>query len=130
MTFLIDQLILIFYNYVNAIRDANKIKNNISINHVSNGLDYAFMIFIIIFITDIYNYEMFILFPISAFFNRQISFDIPLNLKRKLKWDYVSKVASSLIDKIEIRIFGYNGKAPTILYGILFSITIIIELFL
>ena len=57
-----------------------------------------------------------------AMWNRQITFDIPLNLRRGKSWDYITmaKPPKAITDRIEIAIFGYNGKAITLTYIVLF----------
>jgi hypothetical protein len=121
-------LILIAANITNVFIDAYKItKLNRNIRHGINFLCYAIVVASCCFIFH-FNLKAGIVFCISAFFNRQITFDIPLNLKRKLKWYYVSlaKPPKAIMDKIEISLFGYNGKAPTIIYGCIWIITVII----
>jgi hypothetical protein len=67
---------------------------------------------------------------ISAFTNRQGSFDIPLNLRRALKWDHVStaKPPAAWLDRQEIALFGYNGRAPLVMYGAIWIICLIIKI--
>lgn len=64
---------------------------------------------------------------LSAFFNRQITFDIPLNLRRGLKWYYVSldKPPKAWLDRQEIKIFGYNGAAITFMYFVLWILSFV-----
>jgi hypothetical protein len=59
-------------------------------------------------------------FALSGLFQRQLTFDIPLNIRRGLAWNYVSldKPPNAFMDKIEIRLFGYNGTAPVVVYGV------------
>lgn len=58
---------------------------------------------------------------VSALACRQITFDIPLNLRRGLKWDYVSldRPPKAWWDRLEIRVFGYNGRLPVLIYSII-----------
>jgi hypothetical protein len=69
---------------------------------------------------------------VSAFCNRQFSFDIPLNLRRGLAWDYVSLAdpPKSILDRIEIRIFGHNGRAPFVIYGAVWIACLIAKIWL
>lgn len=58
-------------------------------------------------------------YALSAFACRQITFDIPLNWRRGLPWDYVSldRPPRAIMDRIEIRLFGYDGRKPAIVYA-------------
>lgn len=106
------------FNLVNSQIDAYRILKNKTIAHgVNLG---AYLILVLILTLFFKNWLLFI----PAFFNRQITFDIPLNLRRKLKWDYVSldRPPKALMDRIEVRIFGYNGKLSTIIYLILWVV--------
>ena len=46
----------------------------------------------------------------------RLFFDVPLNLFRKLPFDYVPERPKSLLDKAEIFIFFGNGWLPKIIY--------------
>jgi hypothetical protein len=130
MTFFIDQLFFSLYNYVDSIINAHKIEKEKKINHKINAIEYCIYISLIIIVN--YNYSLIniLCYIMSAFLNRQLFFDIILNLKRGLKWDYVTKYPESILDKIEIRIFGFNGRAPTILYIFLYLIILSLNLFI
>lgn len=73
-----------------------------------------------------------IAFAFSALFQRQLTFDIPLNLRRGLAWNYVSldKPPNALMDKIEVRVFGYNGTAPVVVYGLCWAGLFIAQFFI
>jgi hypothetical protein len=137
ITYLINQAILIAFNLLNVWLDAYKIDRALkkkipnSIKHGINFGAYAVCTGLIIWIFKLQVWDA-VLFACSAFFNRQLSFDIPLNLRRGLKWDYVSldKPPKALMDKIEVRIFGYNGKAPVFCYGVLWVGCLIVKFFL
>lgn len=124
MTWLINQLILAFFNFVNSRIDAYRIMDNKTIAHGINFGAYAVFTALLCWLGRLDMGEI-ILLCVSAFCNRQFSFDIPLNLRRHLPWDYVTKAnpPKALLDKIEVRIFGYNGRAPFVFYGAIFIIT-------
>lgn len=126
---ILPNAILILFNVINSRIDAYRILKNKNIAHGVNFVAYAVCAVACILIFKINHWW---LFAISAFFNRQITFDIPLNLRRGLKWDYVSlaKPPKALMDRIEISLFGYNGKAPTIIYGIIWVVTLILQFIL
>ncbi len=129
IAYLIAQLALAVFNLVNVNIDAYRIMNDKRIAHGINfgayalfcgGLCWAFG----------WNVWVITLFSVSAFSHRQFTFDIPLNLRRGLKWDYVSpaKPPKSITDRIEIWLFGYNGRAPFVLYGVLWLACLIIKI--
>lgn len=125
-------IILILENITNVFIDAYKIKVlNKTIRHGINFTVYAVVTGFCICL-----FEMPLWFAVdfafSAFFCRQITFDVPLNLRRNLDWDYVSldRPPKALMDRIEVRIFGYNGKAPTICYGIFWAATLTLQFFI
>lgn len=118
MLYLIAQLALAIFNIANAALDTHRIMMGKRIYHGLNLAAYAVWVALLCWLCG-WNVVAIILFAISAFLVRQLSFDIPLNLMRDLPWDYVSKSPKSITDQIEIRIFGYNGKVPVIVYGLL-----------
>lgn len=128
MTYLVNQAIFILINTLNAGKDAISVRNGKKIDHFVNGLIYFVFIFNFILIFKMGLVEAAI-FAIGCFCNRQLSFDIPLNLLRKLKWYYVSPDPESKIDKAEVFLFGHNGKLPVYLYACIFVVTILINLF-
>jgi hypothetical protein len=121
------QGILILFNILNAFFDASRIKRGIKIQHWINFLLYGISIGLILYFTNP-PVLICILFCVSAFCNRQVFFDIPLNWRRGLKWDYVSqdKPPKAFMDRIEVKIFGYDGKTPVILYACLWVATMLI----
>jgi len=128
----IPHIILIGFNLVNVFIDAYKIKKlNKTIRHGINLAAYLATAGIAAwyFHMNLWHVSIYLL---SAFFNRQITFDIPLNWRRGLKWDYVSldKPPKALMDKIEVRVFGYNGRLPALIYGICWICTLVIQYFL
>lgn len=127
------QAILIAFNILNAFFDAYLIKRALGKNipkAIRHGVNLSLYIisvgFIIFFVRP--SLVNGILFCVSAFCNRQIFFDIPLNWRRGLSWDYVSldKPPKALMDRIEIGIFGYDGKTPTQIYACLWVLTMLI----
>lgn len=117
MSFLISNAVFIAFNICNAFIDAYRILKNKSIAHSINFIAYIVCVACCMFFLKIpvsflfgfmpYGLEFFI-FLISAFANRQLSFDIPLNLRRGLPWYYQSEAnpPKSLLDRIERRLFG------------------------
>lgn len=119
---LVGQLFLIIYNVANAYIDAYKIFKNKTIAHAVNFICYLLFASILCFLLRITLYIPIILFLLSAFFNRQFSFDIPLNLRRGLSWDYQSQAEppKAILDRIERFLFGKGdvGKSVATFYGI------------
>lgn len=130
IAYLIAQVILILFNVGNACIDAHRIMMGKRIYHGVNFGVYTLLCGVICWLCH-WNFGVITLFLVSAFANRQLSFDIPLNLMRRLKWDYVSlaKPPKSITDRIEIRLFGYNGRAPVYLYAAIWVVCLIIKMF-
>lgn len=125
---LLPHILLIGYNLANAYIDAYRIRGlNKGIAH---GLNLAACFALAILWIWLFKISLprSIVFLFACFFCRQITFDIPLNLRRGLKWDYVSiaRPPKSWWDRVEIRIFGYNGRLPVLVYGTGWLITLII----
>jgi hypothetical protein len=131
ITYLINQLCLAGFNFINSRLDAYRIMRNKTIAHGINFGVYTLFSALLCWLAH-WNLGVITLFSVSAFCNRQLSFDIPLNLRRGLKWDYVTKdnPPKALMDRIEIAIFGYNGRAPFILYGAVWLACLIIKFFI
>jgi hypothetical protein len=131
ITYLINQAILILFNLINSRIDAYRIMKNKTIAHAINFGLYVVCVGLIIWLFKLELWSA-VLFSFSAFFNRQLSFDIPLNLRRGKKWDYVSldKPPKALLDRIEIRLWGYNGKAPVFCYATAWLLCLAIKFFL
>jgi len=131
MSFLLNQLVLAFWNYLNSIFDAYRIMKNKTIAHGVNFGVYGLVVALlcILFRYDIWNI---IVFGISAFTNRQFTFDIPLNLRRDLAWDYVTKAdpPAAWLDRQEIKLFGRDGRKPIIVYGAMWIVCSIIKIFI
>jgi hypothetical protein len=131
ITYLINQLALAGFNLINSRIDAYRILRN---KRIAHGINFGAYILFIAVLCWLARYDIYdiILFAVSAYCNRQFTFDIPLNKRRGLKWDYVSKAnpPKSITDQIEIRLFGYNGRAPFVLYGVVWLVCLIVKLFL
>jgi len=130
ITYLLAQLVLASFNLMNAVHDAFRIKAHKRIYHGLNFVAYAVLCGALCWAGK-WDFRTIILSCVAAFCNRQLSFDIPLNQFRGLKWDYVSteRPPKSITDRIEIRLFGYNGRAPFLLYGVVWGICLIIKIF-
>lgn len=134
---LFANLVLVLFNITNSYIDAYKIqlalKNNVAktIKHGINFAAYAVALGASIWLFKMHTWPATV-YVCSAFFSRQITFDIPLNWRRGLSWDYVSldRPPKALMDRIEVRIFGYNGRAPAIVYGVMWLITLTIQFFI
>jgi hypothetical protein len=131
ITYLINQLALAMFNLINSRIDAYRIMRNKTIAHGINFGVYALFCALLCWLAR-WNVGVITLFCVSAFCNRQLSFDIPLNLRRGVKWVYVStaKPPKALLDRIEIRLFGYNGRAPLFVYAIVWVACLIIKIWL
>jgi hypothetical protein len=129
ISYLLNQLALAGFNFINSRIDAYRILHNKKIAHGINFGAYALFVGLLCWLG---RYELWdiLLFAISAYCNRQFTFDIPLNLRRGLEWDYVSKAnpPKSITDIIEIWLFGYNGRAPFLLYGVIWGICTLIKI--
>lgn len=131
ITYLLNQLALAGFNLINSRIDAYRITRHKRIAHGINFGVYALFCALLCWLAR-WNVGVITLFCVSAFVNRQFTFDIPLNQFRGLKWDYVSlaKPPKSILDRIEIRIFGYNGRAPVIVYGVVWVVCLIIKIWI
>lgn len=119
-------IILIAANLVNVFIDAYKItKLNKNIRH---GINFA--VHGIVVGACMWIWHLNLWFILFAFCNRQLTFDIPLNLKRHLPWDYVTKERppKAVMDRIEVRVFGYDGRTPIIFYSFGFIASLIMFL--
>lgn len=139
ITYLINQGALTGFNLINSRVDAYRILRNKTIAHGINFGAYAAFALVLYYKVEKpviswsdFPYYDFAIFLFSAFANRQFSFDIPLNLRRKLPWDYVSKdrPPKAWLDRQEVRIFGYNGQAPLVAYGLIWILCLIINFFI
>jgi len=122
------QLALIGFNLINSRIDAYRILKNKTISHGVNFVAYAAFVGAIIWVTN-FNIKYGIVFGISAFLNRQLSFDISLNIRRKLPWFYQSTAnpPKAVMDRIERWLFGidYDGKKIAVYYFGIWIFTIL-----
>lgn len=127
--YLVAQLCLVVFNVINVSIDAYRITKHKQIAH---GINFGAYMLYCAGLCWVIGWDVWqiIIFAVSAFCNRQFSFDIPLNKRRGLKWDYVSlaKPPKSLLDRIEIRLWGYNGRAPFVFYGVAWVVCLIIKI--
>jgi hypothetical protein len=139
ITYLINQACLAGWNWGNTRIDAYRILRHKTIAHGINFIAYAVFTLVLYYLTckpvltwSAFPYADLIIFCVAAFTNRQFSFDIPLNLRRNLKWDYVSldRPPKAWLDRQEVRIFGYNGRAPLVVYGAVWLACLTIKFFL
>lgn len=128
--YLLNQLALAGFNLINSRVDAYRILSNKRIAHGINLGAYVLFTGLLCWLAR-WNVWEIIIFCVSAFCNRQFTFDIPLNKRRGLPWDYVSLAnpPKSITDQIEIRLFGYNGRAPFVMYGVIWAVCLIIKCF-
>jgi hypothetical protein len=129
ITFLINQVALAGFNLINSRIDAYRITRHKTIAHALNFGVYTLFCMLLCWLAR-WNIGVITLFCVSAFCNRQFSFDIPLNLRRGLKWDYVTKAKppAAWLDRQEIRLFGYNGRAPLVMYAVIWLVCLIIKI--
>lgn len=130
MTYAIDQMILAFWNFINSRIDAYRILRNKKIAHGINFGAYSLIVGVLFWLGPFDLKELFIYLP-ASFCNRQLSFDIPLNLRRGLPWYYQSmgNPPKSLMDRIERKFFGmdYDGKKIVFWYSAFYLFFIVIK---
>jgi hypothetical protein len=129
IAYLINHAALVGFNLINSRIDAYRIMHNKTIAHGINFGVYALFCALLCWLAR-WNAGVITLFCVSAFCNRQWSFDVPLNLRRGLPWWYMSTAnpPKAWWDKIEQKIVGYNGKAITFIYGALWLLCLVIKL--
>ncbi len=121
LTYLINQAMLVGFNLLNVKIDAFRIAKNKKIAHAINLSAYAIFCGLIAWLFKL-NWPTGFLFCISALANRQLSFDIPLNIRRGLKWYYQSTAdtPAAFWDRIEKELFGTtNGKKIVAIYAVI-----------
>lgn len=130
MSFIINQCILAFFNFINSRIDAYRILKHKEIAHAVNFISYGVFATIVAHIAR-YDIGDMVLFYLGAFANRQLSFDIPLNLRRNLSWHYQSTAnpPKAIWDRIERWLFGidYDGKKIVMWYSVFFAFIIVIK---
>lgn len=121
--------IQIVFNFINSYIDAYRILTHKTIAHFINFTAYAVLVSGEIYY---FNFGFWAAFAIcvQAFFNRQNTFDIPLNLRRKLEWDYQTKDPKAIMDKIEYWAFGYNPEGIAKSYILLWALSLIPLIFI
>lgn len=131
LLYLISQVCVILFNLGNVQIDAYRILRHKQIAHGINFTAYALFVAFLCWVCHWDAWEI-VVFGASAFCARQFSFDIQLNRRRGLKWDYVTKAdpPASILDRIEIRLFGRNGRAPFLVYGLVWVVCLIIKMLL
>lgn len=133
MSFILNQFILAFCNFINSRVDAYRILRNKTIAH---GINFGVYVIIVggLIVLFKMNWPEGILFCFSAFFNRQLSFDLPLNIRRGMPWYYQSaaKPPKAIWDRIERWLFGidYDGKKIVMFYSIMWLVTIVFKFIL
>lgn len=121
--------IQVVWNLINSRIDAYIFLKNKTVAHGINGGLYITLI-----AAEIWYLQplwwMGVIFAIAALFNRQVTFDIPLNLRRRktdktITWDYISRAKNpkAIIDRIERKLFGYDGRLLHIAYILLWITT-------
>jgi hypothetical protein len=132
ISIILSHIALIGFNRANVLVDAYKIKRALKMNvpkavrHGINFLAYAIAVTGLIWWMGM-DWGNNAIFCISAFCNRQISFDIQLNKRRGLAWDYVTtdNPPKAIMDRIEIAIFGRDGQRPVIVYSNFWALTLV-----
>ena len=130
--YLIDQAILAGFNFLNSRLDAYRIMRNKKIAHGINFGAYAAIVGFFIWYRHV-DWRIAILCGAGAFFNRQLSFDIPLNLRRGLDWYYQSTAVKpkAFWDRVERWVFdNLNGKWIAGIYAGCWLICTIVRIFL
>jgi len=141
IAYLVNQCCLVGFNLINSRIDAYRILKDKAIAHGVNFISYAVFSIILYWLANKpeitwckFPYIDVIVYCMSAFCNRQLSFDIPLNLRRHLPWYHQSAAnpPKAWWDKVERRIFGidYDGKKIVFWYSMFYSITIAWKVFL
>lgn len=129
--YLFIQFLLVGFNLVNVRHDAYRILNHKNIGHAVNFCAYAAVVALLCWLFRAGWVS--ILVAAAAFFNRQLAFDIPLNLRRGLPWYYqsVANPPNAVMDRIERVIFGnLSGKWIAAFYAAGWVACLIIKIYL
>lgn len=119
---LIHIIVPLLFSILNLFLDAYKITViHKKIRHGINGAAYIAALFICTMISKEYDLLSFLSYSIVS---RRVVFGIGLNLRRKLRWDYISKTPSSITDKLEILIFKQRGDLANYTFILLLLITL------
>lgn len=124
---------LALFNLANVWIDAYRIMRHKQIAHGINFGAYTLFVAFMCYVCHReggWNLGVITLFCVAAFCNRNLSFDIPLNIRRRLPFDYVTKAKppAAILDRIEIRVFGYNGRAPLLVYAGVWVVCLIVKI--
>ena len=105
--YIVGSMFLAIFNIINSRIDAYRVLKHKTIAHGINFGAYAVFTGALCLILHLPLWNV-ILFCLSAFFNRQFTFDIPLNLRRGLVWYYQSQdnPPKAILDRIERALFG------------------------
>lgn len=124
------QIIITCFNFLNVFLDWHRIEVlDKRIAHGLNGAGYLLVIAFCIYHFELSFWQSFF-FTWSAFFNRQLTFDIPLNLRRGLSpwYQSVANPPKAIMDRIERKLFGHiGGKSLALIYFIGFIVTLILQ---
>lgn len=119
-------IILIGFNLVNVFIDAYKIAAlHKTIRHGINLSAYVLCAGFCIWIFKIHLWES-VVYLFAACFLRFALFNPLLSLRRKLKWDYVSKERKAWADRLLYRLYGMDGRKPVVHSALLFIIFTVI----
>lgn len=121
---LLKVIFVVLYSFLNILlanHDALKISRHQKIEHGTNALVYLALILPVGYLTNSW------VFLIGLLALRRIVFDTALNLIRGLKFNYISKTTTSIIDRLSYNIQDKFGYIPY--YGV-FAIILIISIFL
>lgn len=122
-------IIQAIFNWINTRIDAYRILKHKNIAHGINFTAYLILVAVELICLKLW-WPVAILFCLQAFFNRQNTFDIPLNLRRGLLWDYQTLFPKAIMDKIEYWLFGYKPRKIAMRYIYLQGITLVPLIFL
>jgi len=130
MMFILCQIALALFNVANAYLDAYRILKNKTIAHAVNFMAYGVFTGLVAWKVK-FDIGDIVVFCIAAFLNRQLSFDIPLNLRRGLSAFYQSTAnpPKAWWDKVERKLFGVDcdGKKIIMWYSLMFVFVVVIK---
>lgn len=108
-------------NVILAFIDSRIIQSKKGIRHWINGLIYCVLVgaSYLWIVRDEW-------LAVSLFIERLIFFQISLSLFRSLIWNYITAAPKSITDRIQVAVFGHNGKLMYSIYAVLFIVNLII----
>lgn len=121
-------LYLGIFNVLNSQLDAYRILKDKSVSHFLNLSAYT-AVFIFLFISHhcwtILTWWEILFLILAALSWRQLSFDIPLNLRRSKKWNHQSTALppKAFMDRVELFIFRRKENHPEICYLLILLIS-------